>query len=431
MPSSKKLVKVSGSILFLLLLTACSGAPISQPVVTHITPTPIMAAGEPVLPYSQIFFSNAPLPSSADLYFDNANWTVAGQNNDSTRSTVLPACCNNKAPAPLWYRSLGVPLLDAPVIGDGHVYLLASDGYLHVLNLQSGQELWRIAVGGELTSDGLALAHGLVYLARAGHFVAALDSRNGREYWRFDTEGVVRAAPLVVGRVLLVASGSNTLWCLDALTGKKYWVFHSEDTLTEFWPTHTTPVVANNLVYVALGASTEFNALNLRTGRKVWEVSLHERMTGGPMLDQAHGLLYVVTWSGRIVALDAASGSIRWDTQLASGSESSPALSENLNMLYVGSFGGLLYALNASTGQFVWRTSIGSAINASPAVVQAGEQNWVIVASSSGACLIMDARTGNQLYQWKLGELRAPPVVAQGVLYQASLGDQGLFAFLL
>ncbi len=417
---------------FLAMLTACSGAAGSQPPMINSTPTSAIAGGEPILPHSQIHFHDAPLPTAADLRFGSDDWTLAGRDNASTRSVILPQCCNTHAPSPLWYRSLGTPLLNPPIIGNGRVYLLAADGYLHVLDTESGEEQWRIPVGGELTSSGLALAHGMIYLALAGHFIAALDANNGQERWRFDTVGVVRAAPLVVGRVLLVASGANSLWCLDALTGEQYWVFHSEDALTEFWPTRTTPVVADGLVYVALGAANEFNALNLRTGRKVWEVALHERMTGGPMLDEALGLVYVVTWSGRVVALDIHSGQLRWEFHLSAGSESSPALSlDSHGMLYLGSFDGYLYALDARTGRLYWRTSTGGAVTASPVVVESVAQNWVIVASQGGMCLILDAQAGRQLYAWRLGELRASPVVAHGVLYQASLGDQGLFAFRL
>lgn len=394
-------------------------------------PTPSVAGGEPVLPFSQIFFHDAPLPSQADLQFDSNTWTLNGHDTASTRSVVLTACCDARAPAPLWYHLLGTPLLYEPVIGNGHIYVLAADGYLHVLNLRTGEEQWRVAVGGEQTSNGVALAHSLLYVARAGHFMTALDANNGQERWRFDTGGVVRAAPLVVGRVLLVASGANSIWCLDALTGEKYWAFHSEDTLAQFWPTRTTPAVTDGKVYVALGASTEFHALNLKTGRKMWEYALHERMTAGPMLDEARGLVFVVTWSGRVVALDARTGQRRWEAQLPAGSESSPALSQQLNMLYLGSFNGSMYALDVSSGQVRWHTPVGSAVTASPVVVQTATQSRLIVATLGGSCLMMDARTGSQLYTWRLGELRAAPVVAQGVLYQLSLGDQGLFAFTL
>src|SRR6266581_4337230 len=383
----------------IILLTACSPNPFRQPAVVHKTPAAAMAGGETVLPHSQIHFRDAPVP--ADLSFTGGDWTLAGRDNAATRSVTLSSCCSTRAPAPVWFHSLGTPLLDAPVIGNNSIYQLASDGYLHVLDIQSGEERWRVAVGGALTANGLALAHGMVYLALAGHYIAALDANDGEERWRFDTLGAVRAAPLVVGRVLLVASGANSLFCLDALTGEEYWLFHSED------------------------------ALSIRTGRKVWEVNVHERMTGGPMLDAALGLVYIVTWSGRVLAIDAHSGSIRWDFHIPGGSESSPALSLRPGILYLGSFAGYLYALDAATGRLTWRVKIGSAISTSPVVVQAAAQDWVIAASQEGNCLILEARNGKQLYTWRLGELRAAPIVAHDVLYQASLGDQGLFALKL
>jgi outer membrane protein assembly factor BamB len=227
----------------------------------------------------------------------------------------------------------------------------------------------------------------------------------------------------------LVASGAKSLFCLDALTGKEYWAFHSEDALAEFWPTRTTPVVSDGKVYVALGAANEFNVLNLRTGRKVWEISLHERMTGGPVLDEALGIVYIVTWSGRVVALDSHTGRLRWDYHIAGGSMSSPALSLRSGVLYLGGFNGYLYALDANSGRLEWRVPMGSPITSAPVVVQGATNDWVIVGTQSGDCMILAARDGRRLYAWKLGELRADPVVAQGVLYQASLGDQGLFAF--
>ena len=416
-------------VLLMVMLSACSTGPFSQPVVVQTTPTPVLAGGEPVLAHSQIHFHDAPVPRQGDLRFDSGDWTLAGHDSAGTRTVTLPPCCIAQVAAPLWFRSLGTPLLGAPVVVNGRIYLLASDGYLHVLNAQDGSEQWRLAVGGELTSSGLALAHGLVYFAVAGHYIAAMDAGNGHERWRFDTVGTVQAAPLVVGRVLLVSSGANSLYCLDALTGEEYWAFHSEDALAEFWPTRTTPVVADGMIYVALGAANEFNALNLRTGRKVWEMPLHERMTGGPMLDEVLGIVYIVTWTGRVVALDSHTGRLRWDYRVAGGSESSPALSHRLEMLFLGGFDGYLYALDAKTGRLVWLMPMGSAITSAPVVVEGAERDWVIVDTQSGDCMVLDAKDRRRLYTWRLGELRAAPIVARGILYQASLGDQGLFAF--
>ena len=97
--------------LMLCLLSACGG--INRPVMVHTTPTPATAAGEAVLPHSQIHFRDAPLPTRADLNVTSDDWMLAGHDSYSRRAVILPACCSTvtASPRPLWYHSLGVPLL--------------------------------------------------------------------------------------------------------------------------------------------------------------------------------------------------------------------------------------------------------------------------------------------------------------------------------
>ncbi len=418
-------------LVMLLFVAACAPNTPAPPVTVQKTLTPAIAGGEVILSHSQIFLYEAPLPTAADMRFDSGDWALAALDGASTRSVILPHCCVAHTPLPIWFHSLGTPLLDAPIVSNGRIYLLASDGYLHVMNTRDGTELWRLPVGGEMAADGLALAHGMLYLGLAGHYIAALDATTGQQRWRFDTIGLVRAAPIVVGHEVLVASGPNSITCLDAFTGEEYWAFHSEDALAQFWPTATTPAIANGVVYVALGASNEFNALNLQTGRKEWETGLRERMVGGPVLDETLGLVYVVTWSGRIVALDMHTGTVRWNFYLPGGTQSSPALSLQADLLYIGGYNGNIFALDARTGLLRWRAAMGSPVTAPPVVVASSTQLWLIVATQGGMSVIVNAQTGQQRSALRLGELRAAPIVAQGVLYQASLGDQGLFAFKL
>src|SRR2546421_1592757 len=131
---SMRLLEKIGICLLVIMLSACSAAPFSQPVVVHKTPAPVLAGGEPVLAHSQIHFHDAPLPGKGDLQFGNGDWTLAGEDNVSARAVMLPACCASQVPAPLWFHALAVPLLSAPVIAQKNIYLLASDGFLHLLN---------------------------------------------------------------------------------------------------------------------------------------------------------------------------------------------------------------------------------------------------------------------------------------------------------
>src|SRR5450759_1231913 len=58
-----RLLENIGMCVLLVMLTACSAGPFSQPNVVTKTPTPVLAGGEPVLVHSQIHVHDAPLPS--------------------------------------------------------------------------------------------------------------------------------------------------------------------------------------------------------------------------------------------------------------------------------------------------------------------------------------------------------------------------------
>src|SRR5690349_10026206 len=98
---------------FALLLTACNSTSSTPVVIAIKTPIPGLAAGEPILPYSQILLHDAPLPVPADYAVNSQNWTLANYDPSGTRDVTVSGCCAAR-PAPLWYQSLGTPLLQAP-----------------------------------------------------------------------------------------------------------------------------------------------------------------------------------------------------------------------------------------------------------------------------------------------------------------------------
>src|SRR5216683_1607229 len=83
-----------GFALFILalavILAACTSTPLSPVVIPIKTPVATLAAGEPILPYSQILLHDAPLPLAADYHLDRNNWTLAGYDTAATRDVALP-----------------------------------------------------------------------------------------------------------------------------------------------------------------------------------------------------------------------------------------------------------------------------------------------------------------------------------------------------
>ena len=73
----------------------------------------------------------------------------------------------------------------APAIVDGVVYFGSENSYLYAVDIQTGQERWRVSV-----SDGFAaspaIADGVVYFGAGGGTLVGLDLHTGREVWKFD-----------------------------------------------------------------------------------------------------------------------------------------------------------------------------------------------------------------------------------------------------
>src|SRR6266852_9325738 len=83
-----------------VMLAACASTPLSPVAIPIKTPVATQAAGEAILPYSQILLHDAPLPLAADYHVDRNNWTLAGYDPAATRDVALPDCCS-ASPAPL------------------------------------------------------------------------------------------------------------------------------------------------------------------------------------------------------------------------------------------------------------------------------------------------------------------------------------------
>jgi len=367
-------------------------------------------------------------------------WPLAGH--DPANTFAAPA-------APVhgtirWFFSTPGPVLASPVVANGLALINGGDGVLYAVDAHTGTLKWSAPVGDTLVAGTPAVAGDVVYVAARGHGLAALDLSTGATLWTVDTRSPVRAAPLVVGSLLFVAAGANDLLCLDRRTGAEYWEFKSEDAFGVFWPTQGQPAVTTDdggRVFIALGASTEFNALNLRTGRKVWEQTVDTRMVGAPIYDGQLGLVFATTWSGHIYAMDARTGTVRWRFALPHagavgvGLGAGPALAaatgrpQGEPLLIIGDYQGNVLALDARTGARRWTYRSSSAIVATPIIRLAhGLAVDAYVTSQGGSLIALDVATGALEWQIHLGELRAAPALAADELVVGSVGDHGLFA---
>jgi outer membrane protein assembly factor BamB len=112
-----------------------------------------------------------------------------------------------------------------------------------------------------------------------------------------------------------------------------------------------TPAIDAGRVYGA-GPHGEVVALDLATGRRVWQKQLKLALSGGP--GAGNGLVLVCSSGGTVVALNAADGAERWRSELNSELLAAPAITPDLAV--VRTVDGKLYGLEAANGKLRWVT---------------------------------------------------------------------------
>jgi eukaryotic-like serine/threonine-protein kinase len=199
-----------------------------------------------------------------------------------------------------------------------------------------------------------------------------------------------------------------------------------------------------------LSACTGSTAGTITTGGTLrWRFQTGGRMDDLPRV--ANGLVYFGvqdgSYSGSIYALDASTGAVRWRVGTSGPGVSSPAIANGA--VYIGSNDGI-YALDASTGAVRWRVGTSGPGVSSPTIA-----NGAVYVGTNGSLVALDASTGALRWQFPPKTTLSPstgagaslrtflpqfqprsnpyfafstPVVANGVVYADSEGDQSVYA---
>lgn len=253
-----------------------------------------------------------------------------------------------------------------PVIAGGRVFTMDSNGGITCLDLATGKEIWSAATRGEDSRSaniggGLSVSGRRLYAATGRAELVVMDSATGAVTLRKKLPAPARSAPTVVDNFLYVCTIDQKLVALSADTGAILWVyqatradagilanaspavsiglvvagFESGDiaavradtgslawsdnlgslkgstSLLEFASVRGAPVIENGIVY-AIGFGGLMAAIDLRTGRRVWQRDI----AGGNTPWLAGDTLYIISAEQKAAAVDKDDGSVHWVTAL-------------------------------------------------------------------------------------------------------------------
>jgi outer membrane protein assembly factor BamB len=262
-------------------------------------------------------------------------------------------------------------------VGNGE-WPQAGGNLKHVLGRIEGpsrlSRAWSVAIGEgggyrrKITSEPV-VAQGHVFSMDSDGLVSAFDVRSGARSWEFDTQAQKDRSANVGGGigfdsgVLYASTGRAELLALQAGDGKLKW---RRDLGA---PARSAPTIAEGRIFVTT-ISQQLVALGVEDGTRIWsfQASLAETtVLGEPAPAYADGLVVAGFGSGDLAALRAASGGVAWTDSIASaaGRTSMADLSAITGMpvivgqsVYAIGLGGLLVAIDLRAGRRLWEHEV-------------------------------------------------------------------------
>lgn len=262
----------------------------------------------------------------------------------------------------LWSTSVGVGYdsqfvrLVPAVSGDR---ILAADrrGRVVAYDAASGKRLWETRTDAPV-SAGPGVGDGLVLVGTSDARVLALELEDGAILWEAAVSSEVLSVPQVDRGVVVVQSVDGNVAGLDAIDGGQLWIYDRDVPVLTLRGT-STPAVGFGAV-IAGFASGKLAALTIEEGFVAWETSVAvprgrseiERMVdvdGDPII--MGSAVYVASYQGRVVVIDAQSGSLGWTRDMSSHA----GIGVDFAQVYVTDQDSSVWALTRESGGTVWK----------------------------------------------------------------------------
>jgi outer membrane protein assembly factor BamB len=298
--------------------------------------------------------------------------------------------------APAWRAFINGPVDGSPAVADGMVVAGSHGGWLAAFSASTGAIQWADGGLGPI-SGSPAIDGGRVIVGTLSGQVRAFDLANGRQLWDWKAPGdqpAIWSSPTVYLTFVLAGIGSQygdspleagRMAALDLATGREVWELCVRAACTPGGGIWSTPAIDSaGRAFVGVGNPDDgVLAFDAMTGKRLWEHAFYA--DDGRDLDVGaspvvfgtgtHEVVAVGSVAGVFNALDAATGTVVWSDDLVSGSAvhgltASPGYDGT--RLFVGSASppNGMFALNASDGRVLWRHETDLPVYSSPAVAE-------------------------------------------------------------
>jgi outer membrane protein assembly factor BamB len=286
---------------------------------------------------------------------------------------------NSDPPAELTTIELNVPLqlnwaLDTraeknrasyrlrPLLVGDRVFSIDTGGTVISVDLTNGRKLWKFDT--DLTPITGLGGNGQILIATSkdGDIVAYQETDEELELlWKTRIESEIRATPVVDNDQVFVRSVDGKLRSLDIADGNEQWVV-SRNVPALSLTGNSEPLVQGELVFAGFDDG-KLIAYDRTTGKTSWESTIS--VPGGRteierLVDVdgrfviSNGVIFVVSFQGRLAAIQAVSGDLLWSREFSSYQ----SIAFDDDALYLSAANSHLWSIDRRTGTAFWKQDV-------------------------------------------------------------------------
>lgn len=320
----------------------------------------------------------------------------------------------NYVPEEAWGFETKGPILGVPVVSGGRLFVGSDDGYMYALE-----------------EEGAGDIADLQDFPMSGYDLRCTNAPDGIEgprsdvveRWRFDTNGPIRAAPVVWDGALLFGSNDNYFYSVDIATGEENWRVDTGSRIM------SGASVNDGVVYLGSGLADEHPtsegggvfALDVEDGGEIWSVEYDDGVLSPPTYYD--GIVYHGDQENTFVARDAETGEEVWEYESDRAfCVCRPAIDGE--SVYIGGEDRKMYSFDVDSGEKEWEFDTGDVVVSSPTVMDGS----VYFGSYDNSVYAVDADNGEKIWQYETnGAVVSSPAYRGGLLYTGSL-DGAIYA---
>ena len=351
----------------------------------------------------------------------------------------------------LWSRNLGDGGEDKairlrPIIAGGRIYAASASGEVVALQTSGGRVLWSQHVSEFYTKEELATAFtddmdiitggvgagsDLVVVAVISGDIIAMNQPDGSLAWRVPASSEVLSPPVVDRDLVFVQSIDGKLAAYKAIDGERVWIYSATTPSLTLRGT-STPVLFGDYVIAGFGngrivildRGSGLVRLDQRVAVSEGESDLEKLVDIDGNIEMTdEGRLYVASFQGRLIGVDARSGRMMWSEKSSSVS----GVGIGFGNVYLAHADDRVSAFNADSGREVWQVDalLHRDISAPVAI-----GSYIAVTDYEGYVHLLAQADGRFVGRRKVdGDgLQGGLVVSEGRLY--ALGDGGRLSVL-